>query len=511
MKNFQLAGGALFASLVWIRVVQSAEIEIVDRPDVTTMNRHYVGNRAPLAPSPFVKLPIGNITPRGWLRHKLEIEKDGMTGRLKEISPWLDFEKSSWADKEGKGALGWEEMPYWLKGYGDLGYVLKDEVVIAEAKKWIEAAMASQREDGWFGPRDLLTSLKGKPDLWPHMVMLNILQSYYEFSGDRRVLDVMTRYMKWQNTLPRVRVWRGLLAEDPRGRQHRKRALALQPHRRSVAARPGQENPPRHGPLGYRRHQLAQRESRPGFPRRHGGVDGDEGSVASSSAERNYTKLMGLYGQFPGGGFVGDENCRPGFVDPRGGIETCGIVEFMHSFEMLMKITGNPLWADRCEEIAFNSFPASMTPDQKGLALHHLRQPGPAGSPQQVAGHPERRDDVLLQPVRSLSLLPAQRLARLAVLRRGTLARHARQRPVRLALRRQRSQRQGRRAATTVKITEETDYPFSDTITFRSSPRPRPVKFPALPARAALVRGARDDQRPVRRPCGQRPLSLPRR
>ena len=85
------------------------------------------------------------------------------------------------------------------------------------------------------------------------------------------------------------------------------------------------------------------------------------------SAERNYQKVMTLYGQQPGGGFVGDENCRPGYLDPRGGIETCGIVEFMHSFEMLTRITGLPLWADRCEEIALNSFPASMTPDQKGL------------------------------------------------------------------------------------------------------------------------------------------------
>jgi hypothetical protein len=42
-------------------------------------------------------------------------------------------------------------------------------------------------------------------------------------------------------------------------------------------------------------------------------------------------------------------------------------VEFMHSFEMLTRITGQPLWADRCEEIAINSFPASMTPDEKGL------------------------------------------------------------------------------------------------------------------------------------------------
>ncbi len=42
----------------------------------------------------------------------------------------------------------------------------------------------------------------------------------------------------------------------------------------------------------------------------------------------------------------------------------------MHSFEMLTKISGNPLWADRCEEIAFNSLPAAMTPDEKGL--HYL-------------------------------------------------------------------------------------------------------------------------------------------
>ncbi len=122
----------------------------------------YPHNQAPLAPSPFMKLPIGSITPKGWVRHMLELEREGMTGRLKEVSPWLDFEKSSWSDKEGRGKFGWEEMPYWLKGYGDLGYVLKDEAIIAETKKWIDAAMASQREDGWFGPRELLTSLQGK-------------------------------------------------------------------------------------------------------------------------------------------------------------------------------------------------------------------------------------------------------------------------------------------------------------------------------------------------------------
>jgi hypothetical protein len=62
--------------------------------------------------------------------------------------------------------------------------------------------LATQREDGWFGPRELLTSLDGKPDLWPHMLMLNVLQSYYEAAGDPRVIEVMGRYFKWENTLP---------------------------------------------------------------------------------------------------------------------------------------------------------------------------------------------------------------------------------------------------------------------------------------------------------------------
>ena len=193
-----LAALCLFATMT----AGFGQVTVVEGPASTTTNSFYTGNRPPLESSPFYKLPIGAITPRGWLRHQLELERDGMTGHLEEISPWLDFSKSAWSDPQGSGASGWEEMPYWLKGYGDLGYVLKDKGVTAEAKKWINAVLASQREDGWFGPRALLISLNGKPDLWPHMVMLNVLQSYYEASGDPRIIEVMSRYFKWENALP---------------------------------------------------------------------------------------------------------------------------------------------------------------------------------------------------------------------------------------------------------------------------------------------------------------------
>ena len=95
---------------------------------------------------------------------------------------------------------------------------------------------------------------------------------------------------------------------------------------------------------------------------------GDRGLLAA--AERNYRQVLDRYGRQPGGMFGADENIRPGRDDPRQGAETCTMVEFMASFESLLGITGEAVWADRAEEVAFNSLPASMTPDLKGL--HYL-------------------------------------------------------------------------------------------------------------------------------------------
>jgi len=82
---------------------------------------------------------------------------------------------------------------------------------------------------------------------------------------------------------------------------------------------------------------------------------------------------MAAYGQVPGGMFGADENARPGYIGPRQAAETCAMVEMMLSHEMLLTFTGDPKWADRCEEVTFNSLPASMTPDMK--ALHYLTAP----------------------------------------------------------------------------------------------------------------------------------------
>ena len=189
-------------------------VRVVGKPPTDAMNGFYVGNRPPLKPSPLLKLPVGSIEPRGWLLRQLRLQADGFFGHLTEISRFLRKEGNAWLSPDGEGHSGWEEVPYWLRGFGDLGYVLGDERIIEEARTWIEAALSSQREDGYFGPRSNLTLIDGKPDLWPNMLMLNVLQSYYEFSGDGRVLELMERYFRWELSVPEEVVRRGWPEDD---------------------------------------------------------------------------------------------------------------------------------------------------------------------------------------------------------------------------------------------------------------------------------------------------------
>jgi hypothetical protein len=348
-------------------------VRTADRPPTDARNRFYPTNRDPLRPSAFVKLPVGSITPGGWLRNELVLETKGMTGHLEEISEWLDPKTSAWTDPAAKGKHGWEEMPYWLKGYGDLGYVLKDPTVIAHSKKWIDAILASQEESGWFGPRELLTSIDGKPDLWANMLALNCLQSWYDYSHDERVIPFMTKYFKWELNYPEkdflVGYWPKMRGGDNlesvywlynRTGEAWLLDLAKKIHDHTANWTKGVVN------LHNVNFAQSFRE-----PAEYWQQDKDDKFL--NATQRDYDQVMGTWGQVPGGGFGGDENARKGYVDPRQGFETCGMVEYMHSFEMLMKITGDPRWIDHCEDVAFNSFPAASTPDLK--ALHYLTAP----------------------------------------------------------------------------------------------------------------------------------------
>ena len=451
-------------------------VEVVPKPAVGSSNPFYTGNREPLLPSPLIKLPVGSITPKGWLRHQLELEAQGMTGHLPEISKWCKFEGNAWSDPQGQGHSGWEELPYWLKGYGDLGYVLGDQSIIKGARKWIDAVIASQQPDGWFGPRANKTGLEGKPDLWPHMVMCNVLETFYEFTGDERVIPFLTRYFKWLNTRPGdnfgAGYWPRIRFGDNIESIYWLYDHTGEPWLLDLAKRIHENMQDwTTGVHDWHNVNLAQ-----GF--REPGVYYQQAKQEKflSAAENNYQTILGLYGQFPGGGFAGDENCRPGYTDPRQGFETCGMVEFMHSFEMLTKISGNPLWADRCEDMAVNSLPASLTPDLKGL--HYLtcanqvqldkgnKAPEIQNGGTMFSYSPFERYRCCQHNVSHGWPYYAEELW-LATADRGLCASLYAASEVTAKI----------GTGTTVKVVEETDYPFSDTVTLKMSVA-QPAKFP---------------------------------
>lgn len=341
--------------------------------DASRGNSLYVGNRVPLLPSVFRKLPVGSIIPKGWIRKQLQLEADGFTGHLTEISPWLAKKNNAWLSKDGIGEHGWEEVPYWLKGFGDLGYVLGDARIRKESQIWIEGILGSQQPDGWIGPKSNRTASDGKPDMWPNMVAVNCLQTYFEATGDKRVIDVLSKYFKYQLALPETSMYLSYW-EKHRGGDNLESVywlynrtgqpwlldLARKIHARSAAWVDGV--PDRHG-VNYAQ---AFRE-----PAEYWLLTRDPAHLAAT--QKDYDLYYSQFGQVPGGMYGADENARTGFGDPRQAAETCAMVEMMHSDEMLLKMTGNPVWAERCEDVAFNSLPASMTANEK--ALHYLTSP----------------------------------------------------------------------------------------------------------------------------------------
>lgn len=350
-----------------------AKVEVVDGPDISKSNVNYVGNRAPLEPSRFIQLPVDAVAPAGWLREFLSRQRSGLTGHLGEISAWLQKDDNAWLSKDGKGQYGWEELPYWLKGYIELGYIFDDPKMIAESKTWIEGVLASQRPNGDFGPDQKFED--GTRDFWANMVMLFCLESYYDHTEDPRVLKLMTDYFHFQLTVPDKEMlthyW-----------QHQRGGDNLQAIH-WLYNRTGDAELLK---LGEKIHRCTSNWGMKGdLPDWHNVNIAEafrepaqfylqskqESDLASAYA--NFHEVRKRYGQVPGGMFGGDENCCPGFGDPRQAVETCGMVEQMLSDEMLMQITGDPFWADHCEEVAFNTYPAAVMPDFS--ALRYLTAP----------------------------------------------------------------------------------------------------------------------------------------
>ncbi|MDR2147930.1 MAG: glycoside hydrolase family 127 protein, partial [Tannerella sp.] len=368
MKNIHL----LFLSVVLAACSAPAgnEVTTVKRLATDMKNAFYPSNREPLQPQQFIKLPTGSIQPEGWLRQQLVLQRNGLNGYLGEISAWLQKQNNAWLQTGGE--WGWEEVPYWLRGYGTLAVILEDNEMLQEAAFWIEHILNSQREDGNFGPVHLND---GRQDFWPNMIVLWIMQSYYEYTNDTRALDFMSKYCRylltvpdgdflysyWENSRGGDNLWSVAWLYNRTGDANLL-ALADKIHRRTANWTRSTQLPNWHNV------NIAQSFREPAT---YFMFTKDSTMLKASYNVQSFIRRA--FGQVPGGMFGADENARIGFFDPRQGTETCAFVEQMSSDEIMLLITGDPYWAENCEDVAFNSYPAALMPDYK--ALRYITSP----------------------------------------------------------------------------------------------------------------------------------------
>ena len=305
-----------------------------------------------------------HLKPRGWLKRQLEIQAEGLAGNLDKI--WPDVRDSMWI---GGNCEGWERVPYWLDGFIPLAYLLENEDMIGRAKKYIDAIIASQCQDGWICPCS--EEERKTYDTWAVQLISKVLVVYYECSSDERIPSVIYNILKnyyellksgtialfnwgkfrWFETFIAINFTYNLCKEE----WLKDLAKILKEQ-------------------GADYNDFVELWKRPVNRWKYETHIVNIGMMLKSEAiscdflDKPYTDnaeyLRSILEKYNGTvyeSFTGDE-CLSG-ISPIQGTELCAIVEQMYSYELLYAYTGDNKWLERLEVLAFNALPAAISED----------------------------------------------------------------------------------------------------------------------------------------------------
>ena len=368
-------------------------------------------------PLPLTPAPLGSVSPRGWLRREFAVQKNGLTGHIDGI--WEDLgENSGWLGGTGEN---WERGPYYLDGLVPLAYALGDDALKEKTQPWIEWMLTSQREDGFFGPVDnldwwprmvALKVLTQYAEATDDPRVIPFLDRYFRYQlrempsrplsmwaaarGQEQLLPMLWLYRKigepylleladllrkqsydWSSFFTHfpyektthaylnrplfMAVKRITLIQDwaaKRRKQERVRqGLPIYPPNTQSKKQIESGNASPFLQAFHKTHavNLAMALKMPALDVFFGGdADGSDAVQAGLDAIDQFHGLAN-------GLFSGDEHLNG--RTPAVGAELCLAAELLFSLQTLLAATGDARYAERIEQIAYNAWPATFTPD----------------------------------------------------------------------------------------------------------------------------------------------------
>lgn len=135
------------------------------------------------------------IEAKGFLKRFLETQMDGLTGHIEECG--YPFNTVEWGQKDfntTNGTPNWwvyEQTGYWLDGYTRCAIALGDKEKLKRAEKIIYNVINNPDHDGYLGPRNMKNE---QASWWPHVVFFRSIIALYEYNHDIRLMNALREH-----------------------------------------------------------------------------------------------------------------------------------------------------------------------------------------------------------------------------------------------------------------------------------------------------------------------------
>ena len=365
-----------------------------------------VSSAGELKKAEFEPLKAGSIEPIGWLKHQLDLQAEGLPGRLYEYT--LNFSTNSYDI-----AASWENGPYWLRTFVKLAVATRNERLLERARKYFEYALEHSEKGGIYDVKNAKGEARGAENIWPLILMNEAVLTWYEYTGDRRFLEMLLRRFRqldslnlsdflaydnkaapsagdpqeWERQLEQPTktgtaghyYWARIRGGDLFNVLFRLYGMTKDPMCLSLADKVFAKTmiPSRfwkhetgYAAMWCNIHTVNFAERFP-YGTLYSRRSGNE--AHRQMGDYWYDLHMQMWGQMPRGAYAAGEQFKPGQTDPNQAFESCSISELTRSFCLMGETTGERKWGDRAEDIVFNYTSAISTPDMR--ELHYINSP----------------------------------------------------------------------------------------------------------------------------------------